>query len=119
LAESALSRRLNEFAGVALFAVALLWFIALVTYTPTDPAWFFNAASSEATRNFAGPAGAFVAAVSFQLLGFATYLLPLLFGVVAWHYFWCLKSDAPYTKAIGAATLVGCAAGLLALAFSA
>ena len=45
LAESALSRRLSEFTGVALFAAALLWLVALVSYTPSDPAWFFNSVS--------------------------------------------------------------------------
>ena len=40
MADSALSRRLNEITGVVLFAVALLWVIALVSYTDTDPVWF-------------------------------------------------------------------------------
>ena len=61
MAESALSRRLNEFTGVACFAGALLWLIALVSYSPSDPAWFFNSVSGAAPQNFAGRVGAFVA----------------------------------------------------------
>ena len=41
---SALSRRLSEVVGVALFAVALIWLIALATYDPNDPVWFFKGA---------------------------------------------------------------------------
>jgi hypothetical protein len=33
VAETALSRRLHEFTGVALFAAALLWLISLATYS--------------------------------------------------------------------------------------
>ena len=119
MAESALSRRLNEFIGVAVFAAALIWFIALVTYSPGDPAWFFNDAAGGETQNFAGPVGAFVAVVTFQLVGYAAYVLPVTMVVIGWHYFWCTTLDAPYTKAVGAALLVGCTAGLLSLAFSA
>jgi hypothetical protein len=39
---SSFSRRISEFLGVACFAVALIWLIALVTYEPTDPVWFFT-----------------------------------------------------------------------------
>ena len=37
------AQNINEVAIVALFAVALIWLIALATYEPTDPVWFFNA----------------------------------------------------------------------------
>ena len=116
MAESAVSRRLSEFAGVALFAVALLWLISLVSYTPTDPAWFFNSVASTATANFAGRVGAFLSEGSFQIIGYAAFLIPVGFGYAAWHYFWCLKIDAHYTKLVGLALLVGSTAGLLALA---
>jgi hypothetical protein len=32
----------SEFIGVALFAAALLWLIALASYSADDPVWFFN-----------------------------------------------------------------------------
>ena len=31
------SRRLSEFIGVALFALALMWLISLASYSPADP----------------------------------------------------------------------------------
>jgi hypothetical protein len=54
LADAALSRRLSEFTGVALFAAALLWVLALATYNPTDPVWFFNNVAAAIVANFAG-----------------------------------------------------------------
>ncbi len=119
MAESAVSRRLSEVTGVALFGAALLCLVALITYDPGDPAWFFHSASTAATSNFAGPTGAFIAEAFFQLLGFSAYLIPLLAGYLAWHYFWCQKIEAGYTKLVGAGTMAICAAGLLSLAFSA
>jgi S-DNA-T family DNA segregation ATPase FtsK/SpoIIIE len=116
-AGSTLSRRLSEFLGVALFALALIWLIALVTYEPSDPAWFFHAgASAGVPANFIGRVGAFLAELSFQLLGFASYLIPMLLGVVGWSLFWCRPVDAVYTKAVGLLMLFGCLSALLNLA---
>ena len=80
MAESQVSRRLSEFLGVALFALALIWLIALVTYEPTDPVWFFTTGALHPPANFVGRVGAFLSELSFQLLGYAAYLLP---GVIA------------------------------------
>jgi S-DNA-T family DNA segregation ATPase FtsK/SpoIIIE len=116
-ASSALSRRLSEFVGVALFAAALIWLIALVTYDPADAAWFFNAGSRMPPANFIGRVGAFLAELSFQLLGYASYLVPALLAVIGWHYFWCSALDAAYTKLVGGGLLVACASSFLSLAF--
>ena len=117
MASSFVSRRLSEFAGVALFAASLLWLIALVTFTPGDPAWFFNDVEAADVANVAGRVGAFLSVLSFQLLGYPAYAIPFALGVVAWHYFWCRPLDAAYTKLVGAVLFVACAGGLLALAF--
>jgi S-DNA-T family DNA segregation ATPase FtsK/SpoIIIE len=95
-----------------------LWFIALLTYTPNDPVWFFNDVAGDEPSNFAGPVGAFVAMASLQLAGYPAYLLPLVLGVIAWHYFWCKEFSAGYTKLTGAVLLLVCLSGLVALAFS-
>ena len=115
-ARSSLSRRLSEFLGVALFATALIWLIALVTYDPGDPAWFFHAGADRQPANFIGRVGAFVAELSVQVLGFASYLVPVLLGVVGWTLFWCRRVEAVYTKLVGTALLAGCLASLLHLA---
>jgi S-DNA-T family DNA segregation ATPase FtsK/SpoIIIE len=106
---------MNEIAGVALFAGAMLWLVALGSYSPSDPAWFFNSPTDASPVNFAGRIGAFLAEASYQLLGFAAFLIPAALGVVAWHYFWCRTIDAGYTKLVGAALLIGSASALLSL----
>ena len=117
MAGSILSRRVSEFFGVVLFAAALIWLIALATYEPTDPVWFFSAGSGAQPVNFAGRVGAFLAELSFQLLGYASHLIPAAMVVLGWHYFWCRTLDAQYTKLIGAGLLFGCVSSLLSLAF--
>jgi S-DNA-T family DNA segregation ATPase FtsK/SpoIIIE len=116
-ASSALSRRLSEFLGVALFAVALTWLIALITYDPSDPAWFFNSGTHLPPANLIGRVGAFVAELSFQLVGYSAFLFPGVLGVAGWHYFWCRKVDAAYTKLVGALMLFACLSSFLSIAF--
>ena len=108
---------MSEFAGVVLFGCALIWLISLASYSPSDPVWFFNTGSDLAPANFAGRIGAFLAELSYQLLGYAAYVIPLVLVVIGWHYFWCRTLDAAYTKLIGAALLFGCMSSFLSLAF--
>ena len=104
---STASRRVSEFVGVALFAASLIWVIALASYDPKDPAWFFSTAADAApVNNFAGRIGAFVAELSFQLFGYASYFIPALLVTVGWNYFWCRSFDAAATKATGTTLLV-------------
>ena len=117
MSSSAVSRRISEFVGVALFALALVWLIALVTFDPSDAVWFFNTGGQVPPANFVGQVGAFLSEVSFQIFGFASYLVPLLLVVLGWHYFWCRAIDAAYTKLVGLVLFFGCAASFLSLAF--
>ncbi len=119
MADSVVSRRLSEILGVVLFAAALLWMVSLVSYNPSDPAWFFNNAERAEVANFAGRIGAFLSVVSFQLLGYSAYFLPAVLGFAGWHAFWCIDLQARGTKFTGLGMLVICVAGLIALAASA
>jgi len=112
---SALSRRVSEVVGVALFAAALIWLIALATYDPNDPAWFFSTGTHDIPANFAGRVGAFLGELSYQVLGYASYLIPAVIAVAGWHYFWCRAIDAVYTKVVGAVMLFACGSAFLAL----
>ena len=112
---STVSRRVSEFVGVALFAAALIWVIALASYNPTDPAWFFSAGLTHAPENFAGRVGAFLAELSFQLAGYAAYAIPAFLVMVGWHYFWCREVDAAASKMTGAALLFGSISAFLGL----
>jgi S-DNA-T family DNA segregation ATPase FtsK/SpoIIIE len=115
--ESAVSRRISEFVGVALFALSLIWLISLASYSASDPVWFFNTGGDAPPVNFAGRIGAFVGELSYQLLGYSAYLLPIVMVVIGWHYFWCRVLDAAYTKLVGALLLFGSISAFLSLAF--
>ncbi|HEU4937761.1 MAG TPA: DNA translocase FtsK 4TM domain-containing protein [Vicinamibacterales bacterium] len=115
--KSFISRRVSEFVGVAFFALALIWFVALVSYNASDPVWFFNAGAKALPSNFAGQVGAFLSELSYQVLGYSAYLTPIVLVVLGWHYFWCRTLDAAYTKLIGAGLLFGCVSSFMSLAF--
>ena len=117
MAKPTLARRISEFVGVALFALALIWLIALVTYEPRDPTWFFTTDGGQPPANFVGRVGAFLAELSFQLFGYGSYLLPALFAVAGWHYFWCQPPDAAYTKGFGVALFFACSSAFLSILF--
>jgi DNA segregation ATPase FtsK/SpoIIIE, S-DNA-T family len=115
--ESTLSRRISEFVGVALFALALIWLISLVTHEPTDPVWFFTTGTGHPPVNFVGRVGAFLSELSFQLFGYAAFLIPAVISVAGWHYFWCQKPDAAYTKLTGVGLLFFASSAFLSLVF--
>jgi S-DNA-T family DNA segregation ATPase FtsK/SpoIIIE len=108
---------LSEFCGVALFASALIWLIALATYSPSDPVWFFSTGAAEPPANFIGRVGAFLAELSFQLFGDGSYLIPAILVVLGWQQFWCRSVEAVYTKICGAILLFGCVTSFLSLSF--
>jgi S-DNA-T family DNA segregation ATPase FtsK/SpoIIIE len=112
---STLSRRLSEVVGVALFATALIWLIALASYEPNDPVWFFSTGRN-APANFVGRVGAFLAELSFQVFGYGSYLLPAIIAIAGWHYFWCRPIEAVYTKITGGVLALACTSAFMSLA---
>jgi len=117
VSRSKVSRRVREFVGVALFAAALIWIISLVSYEPADPVLFFSTGAHADPANFAGRVGAFLAELSFQLFGYASYAIPAVLVAIGWHSFWCRDVDAAGTKATGAALLFACISAFLSLVF--
>ncbi|MEM9593995.1 MAG: DNA translocase FtsK [Acidobacteriota bacterium] len=77
----------NEILGFLLAAFVVLLLGSLASYHPLDPSWLHRAAAGEAdgVRNFVGPFGAQLAAISFSLLGLVSLLLPVLLGFEAWR----------------------------------
>jgi S-DNA-T family DNA segregation ATPase FtsK/SpoIIIE len=112
---STLSRRVSEVLGVALFGAALIWLVALASYEPSDPVWFFST-GAEAPSNFVGRVGAFLAELSFQIVGYGSFLLPAIVAIAGWHYFWCRRVEAVYTKVTGAVLALACTSAFMALA---
>ena len=109
---------MSEIIGVLLFAVALMWLVALGSYVSTDPAWFFNPNPIRPAGNLIGAVGAFVAELSHQVVGYAAYLFPILTAAIGWHRFWCRAIDAVFTKVIGVALLFASSSAFLSLALA-
>src|SRR5690606_33309418 len=58
---------------------------------------------------------AFIAELSFQLLGYASFLIPATIGVIGWRYFWCRALDSVYTKVTGTLLLFACSSAFMAV----
>src|SRR6266404_4804138 len=108
------SRR-NEILAILLFAVGLLLTLCLVSaaFYPSDPSW--NSAGQTVTRNWAGAIGANVAALLFQSIGVAAYLLPFLLLAAAWRRFRTRSIRAPFFRLLGLLLLLLSAAALLSI----
>ncbi|MCZ2405749.1 MAG: DNA translocase FtsK 4TM domain-containing protein [Burkholderiales bacterium] len=66
--------RLGQDAVLALGLLALvLWLLALVSYSPLDPAWSTTGVAGGAVRNWAGRLGAWLADASYFALGFSVW----------------------------------------------
>src|SRR5688500_2162273 len=75
--------RLNEIVAVVLLAIAVLIFLCLVSYNPSDPAIFFSV-STQRVQNWIGVVGANVAAELLDAVGLGGYTLPALLALIAW-----------------------------------
>src|SRR6476659_1398753 len=107
--------RRNEILAILLLAVGLLLALCLVsaTFYPNDPSW--NAAGAGETHNWAGAIGANVAALAFQFIGLASFLLPLLLFAAAWRRFRPSAIHRAWTRIAGLAILVIAASALLSI----
>ena len=112
-----LSRRASEILGVAFFAGALVWLVSLATYDAADAVWFFYPDGVAPPMNLVGRVGAFLAELSYQVLGLTAFLIPVQLVVLGWHTFWCRPVGGAYAKLLGLGVIVGCSAGFLSLAF--
>ena len=112
-----LSRRVSEIVGVGFFAAALVWLVSLTTYDTADAVWFFHPDGAAPPMNMVGRVGAFLAEISYQLVGLTAFLIPVQLTVLGWHAFWCRSVGTAYTKLLGLGVIVGCSAGVLSLAF--
>ena len=107
--------RRNEIVAILLLAVGLLLTLCLVSaaFYPSDPSW--NSAGQTETKNWAGSIGANVAALLFQSIGLAAYLLPLLLLAAAWRRFRTRSIRAPFSRLMGVVVLILAAAALLSI----
>ena len=108
------SRR-NEIVAILFLAVGLLLSLCLVSaaFYPNDPSW--NSAGQTEIHNWAGSIGANVAALLFQSIGLAAYLLPFLLLGAAWRRLKTRTFRAPLSRLLGLVLLTLAAAALLSI----
>jgi len=81
---SAVARGLRESALIAIGVVALVLFVALVTFSPDDPGFSSITGNSSVVHNRIGPVGAWLADVLFFVFGRPAFLFPVMLGVACW-----------------------------------
>jgi S-DNA-T family DNA segregation ATPase FtsK/SpoIIIE len=107
------SRRLNELIGLLVLASAVLLFLSLVSWHPTDPS--LNTVGSGPVHNWIGPAGSYLSDVMLQIEGISAFLLPILLGALGWTWMLSRPAGSPGFKAIGIALILLFAPALFAL----
>jgi S-DNA-T family DNA segregation ATPase FtsK/SpoIIIE len=97
------SRPFNILLGLALVLVAVLGFLSLATYHPTDPSW--NTASgvvgAHAVRNWVGLFGAWLGDLLLQTLGLTAFFLPLWLGGLGWTWMRSRPGGAAWLRWLG------------------
>ena len=78
--------RLKEGALIAMGAMCLYLWMALLTYDKDDPGWT-HTSNVEQVANAAGRAGAYASDILFMVLGYFAYIFPLLLAVKTWQIF--------------------------------
>ena len=77
MAQNIIKGRLREGGLIGLSAACIYFVIALLTYDTADPAWSTSGMNDKAV-NAAGPFGAWISDISFSLVGYWAYAVPLL-----------------------------------------
>ncbi len=103
--------------AIIVAAVALLVLLSLVTSNTADRSWFSTGSGAASARNWIGPVGANIAAFLFNFFGWASYLLPVLIGLIAWRVFQTDTLMPRPLRVLGFLFFVISLAGILSLAF--
>ena len=109
--------RINEIWGVLLFALTILIFVSLISYDPNDLRAFTSHPNAY-TSNYAGIIGAYMAAILFNLIGFSSYIIPVLTATWAIGKFLNRPPQRLFFKVLGTGLLFIASSTLLSLASS-
>ena len=111
------NRRLNELVGFLLCVSALLFFLALASYSPLDTS--LNSASiltgSHAARNWIGILGAYLSDLVLQFWGIGSFLLPVFMAMLGMRWFRSRAVQTPIAKTLGGIWLLMFLPALLAI----
>ncbi len=97
--------RWNEIQAIVLFAIAIILFISLATFDPSDLS-VFTSRPNYPVRNFAGIFGAYLAGIIFFIMGLSAYIVPVLFLIWAISRFSGFSPQKLYFKVFGTLFLI-------------
>jgi len=106
-------QRAKQIGGLALLTAAVLLFIALASYSSTDPSWN-RVGGTEGTQNWLGAFGAYPADLLIQTLGGAGYLFALVPLVWGWRLLRVRPVGPAWLRVAGLALTAPVAAAMLA-----
>jgi len=111
------NKRLNELIGFLCITVAVLLGLALISYSPHDVAFNVSAVSTgdSPVRNWIGPVGSYTADLSFQIFGFAAFLLPVAIGILGYRWLRSRAVDSQWAALVGYGLLLLSLPSLLAM----
>ncbi|MEY4847084.1 MAG: hypothetical protein RLZZ36_197 [Pseudomonadota bacterium] len=117
-------RALREGAVILTGAVALMLFVALLSYHPDDPGFSYTGSGTADINNLIGLQGAWLADTLFFLFGGPAYLLPAMLAAACWLMF--RRRNAPeqasrlntFVRAGGFVLLLAATCALATLHFS-
>ncbi len=97
--------RLNEALGFVFAFAGVFIALSLVSYYPQDASWN-TVTGAVRPHNLTGAAGAHIADLCFQLLGFTAFGIPLLIWMLAWKWIRSKAIDAAWIRLAGATLLI-------------
>lgn len=95
----------NEIQSIILFAAAILIFISLLTFDPSDLA-LLTSSPNYPVKNFAGLFGAYLAGILFFIMGLSAYIIPALFLAWAVSRYSGMTAQRLYFKVFGTIFLI-------------
>jgi DNA segregation ATPase FtsK/SpoIIIE, S-DNA-T family len=109
------NKRLNELVGFVGLSLAILLALSLLSYSPLDASFNVSTPTAGTTRNWIGPAGAYLSDLLFQFCGYAAFLIPAGIFLVAMRWFRSQPVAAPIAKIVGWVALLAALAAELML----
>ncbi|HEX4825657.1 MAG TPA: DNA translocase FtsK 4TM domain-containing protein [Candidatus Polarisedimenticolaceae bacterium] len=110
-------RWFDEVAGLLLLLFAVLATCALASYHGTDATWFQRQPDLHRAANWIGRVGATLAELLLQLLGTASFLVPVVLAITGWNRFRGRSVAASYGRLLGLVALLVALATLLDLLY--
>jgi hypothetical protein len=109
------SRTMSEVLFIALSTLGLVYFAALITYSPTENPWSGDVELTEPVINLAGVFGAYLGDISLSILGYSAYLIPISLIWLGYN----IHKNTGQTPANRSVSMIRLVAMIVMVAFSA